>query len=131
MKGTTTTDALSTIAIVVVLVILLFLIPQILAQIRGMFVSESPRIVSRDLAGIATIMAASPYDMQVNYSTNSKYNINFEDKFVTVDYSDIDWATEEESKIRMAVLITESFENVNLIVFEKISGNIDVDAYGE
>ena len=130
MKGTTTTDAISTVAIIIVMIILLFLIPDIIAQAKEMFVMDAPRVVSRDLAGIATITAASPYDMSVNYSTRSSYNIKFSEKFVTVDYSEVDWGTHEESKSRMGIHLEQEFLNTSLIIFSREYGLTEVGGHG-
>lgn len=129
MKGTIVTDAIATIAILVILIILFFSIPTIISQMQEIFVQDSPRIVSRDIAGLATMSAASVNDIKIHYSVHDQvsYDIEFEDRVVTVAFSNIDLATYENSTSRMGVSINKNLADVSEITIQRISGNIEVD----
>jgi hypothetical protein len=132
MKGSVITDAVSTIAIIVIFVILLMMIPDVIVQVKDIFVLNSPRVVSRDLASLVTITAASTYPVEINYSTDDvKYNVDFMGKTVNVSYSDVDFNRYEDSQSPIGVEVEGKFTGVNRFTFHLDSGRVSVNAYAE
>ncbi|OGI15982.1 hypothetical protein A3K63_01365 [Candidatus Micrarchaeota archaeon RBG_16_49_10] len=130
MKGTIITDAISTIAVIIIFIVLLFTVPKILAEIKDIIVSNSPKVMSRDLAGLATISAASPYTIEINYTNKEfSYDVEFSGRAVNVKYSDPVSTSSEESTSPMAVEISQQFQGVNHITIKRASGNIEVAGY--
>jgi hypothetical protein len=132
MKGSMVTDAISTIAVILVFIVLLFTLPSIINDVRDIFVFNSPRIASRDIAGMATITAASTHNIEINYSSDdAKYDVSFSGRTAKVKYSEETSGTYEDSQSPMGIDLSGEFASVNMINFERSSNITEVKAYGE
>ena len=132
MKGSMVTDAISTIAVILVFIVLLFTLPSIIEDVRDIFVFNSPRVASRDIAGMATVTAASTHGIEINYSSeDTKYDVGFSGRTVNVKYSEETSGTYEDSQSPMGIDLLGDFNSVNMVSFKRASGITEVTAYEE